>query len=440
MNRAIEKTIRTAPRSAGVYIFMRRRTPIYVGKARDLRQRLSSYLRADSRKTACLAADADALALIPMDSEVEALIRESTYIQTHRPKYNVVFKDDKSYAYVRITKDAFPRLFVAHKSRIDPRETAIGPFTDSGALRTTMRIIRRSFPYCTCVRPHKRACVNAQIGACPGFCCQETRAASPEERASYRKTIGVIRAILRGKTHRMQTLLKKEMDAAVRAEDYRAAAAIRDRYYALEKIFAHRFYLGDPAENSGTRPPERTGSDARIPGRTTAWDGMLANITTAECYDNSHLAGKEAVGAATAWERSADGAWEPVRERWRTFRIRWTPTQDDPRMIQEVLVRRLAHREWPYPDVIIIDGGITQFLAAKRAIGERPVRLISFAKPRALVHGLADKPAPSFSAGPVPISDLPEQFQQLILRAINGTHRFAIGFHRRTRARAFLPR
>jgi len=115
---------------------------------------------------------------------------------------------------------------------------------------------------------------------------------------------------------------------------------------------------------------------------------------------------------------------------WRKFKIIGHYTEDDPRMIEEMVSRRLNHPEWAYPDLIIIDGGITQLKAANRALGEKNIKVISFAKPKELVIGLEKEP--------VSISDLPKDLQNLIGVAINQTHTFAQRYHRQIRQKRFL--
>ena len=151
----------------------------------------------------------------------------------------------------------------------------------------------------------------------------------------------------------------------------------------------------------------------------------------------------------TAWQRQA--TWIADKNMWRKFKVRGNYTEDDPRMMEEIVSRRLNHPEWPYPDLIIIDGGITQFHAAKRAIMERMgnnelgirdkngaiihnsgfiiPKLISFAKPQQLIFGLGKNP--------VPISNLPLEFQNLIKMAIQNTHNFVIRYHRKIREKGY---
>ena len=191
------------PHTPGVYTFRRGGKPIYIGKAGDLKKRLTSYFRKNaSDKVTRLREEATSLSWIETRSEIEALIREAELIKRHFPKFNVLLRDDKSYSYAVFTREKFPRVFTAHKTQLDAKKfsRAIGPFTGRAALRAALKILRRASPYCTCGTPHKRPCLNAQIQRCPGYCCDKSpwQNLNPQE---YTQNIKNIIAVLSGKRH-----------------------------------------------------------------------------------------------------------------------------------------------------------------------------------------------------------------------------------------------
>ncbi|MDE2001391.1 MAG: GIY-YIG nuclease family protein [Patescibacteria group bacterium] len=442
ISRLIQK-IKKSPLNPGVYIFYHGDTVLYVGKASNLRNRLKSYLKVTDIKTKSLHEEATRLETRVLRSNIEALIVESRLIKTLKPKYNVLFRDDKNYFYVAITKETFPHIYLTHqplhraqsvkRSAVSEKEKSltairyplsaeyIGPFTDGNALKAILRMLRRSFPYCTC-KPHLRICLNAQIGNCPGYCCNKQETPTKQQITAYRRTITKIRNILSGKN---RSFLK----------------TVEDPYnlLVLEKIWAHQPYL-------------ETGERLRVKGESEKQDTKNAvshfpfTFSRAECYDNSHFAGKEAVGAMTAW-RKENGAWTADKNSWRKFKHANSPTfaggpplvEDDPAMMEDMIARRLNHPEWTYPDLMIIDGGITQFRAAKRALekskvynsqGSKVIKVISFAKPNQEIYGW--KPLP------VPLTELPGELQKLVLMADQNTHNFVIRYHRKTREKKFL--
>ena len=375
-----------------------------------MKNRLKSYLKITNLKTQSLHEEANNLEYKVLRSDIEALIEESRLIKTLKPKYNVLWMDDKTYSYVYFSKENFPRVFIGHenlkvklgKLKIGAK---IGPFTDGGALRIVLKLLRRPFPYCTCFQLHLRDCLNAQIGKCLGFCCKKNEVIANSDnlrgnianRKQYLKNIRAIKMVLNGRGKKLLGSLKDEKER-----------------WALERIFEHKKFLN----NDAVRPSE-------------------LEIQKIECYDNSNFAGKEAVGAMTTLTRNdkrltTNDGWTTDKNQWRKFKIKSAPTRDDPRMIGEILERRLNHPEWPYPDLIVIDGGITQYRAAKRVLDEfhkrhttNNIQLISYAKPQRKVIGM---------------SQAPRELQELIERIIHQTHNFVIRYHRQVREREFIPR
>ncbi|HEY4500009.1 MAG TPA: GIY-YIG nuclease family protein [Candidatus Paceibacterota bacterium] len=388
MKNTVVTAIKKAPKTPGVYLFYSGSQLLYIGKAANLRARLKNYLKPADYKTKSLDQEATKLKLVILRSNIEALITESKLIKALKPKYNILWQDDKNYFYVAITKDRFPRLFITHQP--NDEMDIIGPFTDGNALKAVMRLLRRYFPYCTCV-PHLRVCLNAQINNCPGYCCNKNAQPTPSQISAYKKTIRRISNVLSGQDKRFLKTLKDPYELVI-----------------LDKIFAHQPYL-ETSKN------------------------IFSDIQRIECYDNSHLSGKEAVGAMTVLSKQDNGTWQPDVNEWRKFKIIGNYTEDDPRMMAEIVSRRLNHPEWRYPDIIIIDGGITQYRAARKSFRThniKNIKLFSFAKPQQLVFG--------FNPQPTPLSKLPPEWQQLIPKIISQTHNFVIRYHRRTRNRQFL--
>src|SRR3989344_8602597 len=147
------------PEVSGVYIFHKANQYLYIGKAANLKKRLSSYFRKNvGGKTKEMLHEATKLEWIETTSEVEALIKEAELIKKYRPKYNYLMRDDKNYFFVGVTKEEFPRIFLTHQPILGSRTSRgksdfLGPFTNGGALKEVLRLLRRTFPYCTCKKP-----------------------------------------------------------------------------------------------------------------------------------------------------------------------------------------------------------------------------------------------------------------------------------------------
>ena len=226
------------PAAPGVYIFRDRAGEVlYVGKARDLRKRLASYFRRSSgvpARTAMMLRHACTFECIVTPTEKEALILEATLIKKHRPRYNIVFRDDKAYPFLRIsTGEPWPRLSIVRKRRRDSADY-FGPYPSSGALRHTVRLLTTTFGIRTCttraMKNRRRACLQFQIGKCSGPC---VGAVSQEE---YRRRVCQVLDFFAGRSSGVIMQLRQEMSKAAERLEFEKAARLRDQIDALEKV------------------------------------------------------------------------------------------------------------------------------------------------------------------------------------------------------------
>src|SRR3989344_4997755 len=498
------------PQNPGVYFFKDNRGKIlYIGKAANLKARLASYLREirfpdgsrTSLKLNSLLKEAVKLDWKILNSEVEALIKEAELIKKYRPKYNVLMRDDKNYFYVGFTKEKYPKIFLTHQ----PGENAgyIGPFTEGGSLRTVLKTLRRTFPYCTCKSPHKKPCLNAKIGRCLGFCClQDQRkltqpfdSFSPAQRRAprvagpfrsdqesdtmpkspqnppkdslvfsssplltkergwgevYDKNITSIKKILSGKNQKLARELKIEMQKLAKAQKYEEAGKVRDQIWALDKIFEHRVVIKQdlPSENLKA---------------ISALEAILGakDINRIEAYDIANIGGKFAYGSMAVFENGKIN-----KEEYRIFKIKTVHQSDDPAMLREVLTRRLRHLEWTLPQVIIIDGGKPQISASlqvqktafknRLALPRNKSELNSaarvhtydfslpFSEPKliALTKNKKHVGDHIFIGGeknPIVLAGLPPPLKNLILNLDSEAHRFAISYYRKLHRKSLSP-
>ncbi|WP_458403985.1 excinuclease ABC subunit UvrC [Methanobrevibacter sp.] len=223
------------PNKPGVYIMRDESdTIIYVGKAKNLINRVRSYFREklDRPKTQILMSHFDSLEYIVTNSEKEALILEATLIKKHRPRYNVQLKDDKRYPYVKITDEKFPRLVITRN--ITKNGIYYGPFTDAGSVKQTVKFLKSLFKIRTC-RNMNGPCLNCQIDLCYAPCVGRI---SEEE---YCEIINKIDLFFQGKYSTIVRNLKCEMLEAAGAEEYEKAAVIRDQIASIEEIMEKQF-------------------------------------------------------------------------------------------------------------------------------------------------------------------------------------------------------
>ena len=235
MNEELLETIKLVPTQPGCYIYYDKDNEIiYVGKAKNLKRRVYSYFHKhhDSVKVAVLVSQIERMEYIITDSEVEALILESHLIKKHKPKYNILLKDDKKYPYFLITDEDFPRIQVVRKKNLNPDKGRFyGPYTDVGAMYATLDFLKKIFPLKQCKTPKfsNRPCLYYHIGKCLAPCQGKV---TPEE---YQKLIKQVELFLSGK----QTELLKEIQAQMvkysETEQFEKAAKMRDSYNDLLK-------------------------------------------------------------------------------------------------------------------------------------------------------------------------------------------------------------
>jgi len=225
------------PDNPGVYLFKDQSGELlYVGKASSLADRVRSYFQrgADhSPKTILLVGQIADLETIVTRSELEALILESNLIKRHRPRFNVVLRDDKQYPYLRLPiKDRFPRLSIVRKVQKDGA-LYYGPYTPAGALRETLKVIKKSFPLATCTieidGTAERACLEFEIKRCMAPCTGN------QSQADYLKIVVQVRQCLEERDHELLDHRRAQMEAAAEREEFEEAARLRDRLFKIER-------------------------------------------------------------------------------------------------------------------------------------------------------------------------------------------------------------
>ena len=235
MNEALLETIKLVPTQPGCYLYYDKNGEIiYVGKAKNLKRRVYSYFHKqhESPKTNILVSQIEKLEYIITDSEVEALILESHLIKKHKPKYNILLKDDKKYPYFLITDEDFPRIQVVRKKNLNPDKGRFyGPYTDVGAMYATLDFLKRLFPLKQCKTPKfsNRPCLYCHIGKCLAPCQGKV---TPEE---YQKLIQQVELFLSGKQSELLKQIQVQMQKYADSEQFEKAAKMRDSYLDLQK-------------------------------------------------------------------------------------------------------------------------------------------------------------------------------------------------------------
>ena len=235
MNEILQETIKLVPEQPGCYLYYDKDGEIiYVGKAKNLKRRVYSYFHKqhDSAKTTVLVSQIEKLEYIITDSEAEALILESHLIKQHKPRYNILLKDDKKYPYFLITDEDFPRIQVVRKKNLNPDKGRFyGPYTDVGAMYSTLDFLKKIFPLKQCKQPKfsNRPCLYYHIGKCLAPC---QGMVTPEE---YQKLITQVELFLSGKQSELLKEIQTQMQKYADEEQFEKAAKMRDSYLDLQK-------------------------------------------------------------------------------------------------------------------------------------------------------------------------------------------------------------
>ena len=227
-----------APNEPGVYLMKDSGGKvIYIGKARDLKKRLSSYFKKSGQidlKTRVLVKNVSSFDTIITRTEKEALILESNLIKRYKPRYNVILKDDKRYPSLRLDiKSQYPGLNIVRKIEKNGAQY-FGPFSSSQAVRQTLKIIHKTFKLRKCktknFKKRSRPCLNYQMDACLAPCCLDV------DKKTYNEIVKEVVLFLKGRTPELIKKIKKQMTSAAKDQDYERAAVLRDKIFALEKI------------------------------------------------------------------------------------------------------------------------------------------------------------------------------------------------------------
>lgn len=363
-NEQIRGKLSRLPDEPGVYIMRDRRGEvIYIGKASSLRRRVRHYFQQGTLKSAepklrGLLRSVDDIDFITVRTEPEAALTEARLIKDYKPRYNVLLRDDKRFLLIKVNmNDPYPRFETCRLKKNDGA-TYYGPYRSSAAARAALEFLDKRLGLRRC-RPREPGksdyehCMNDIIRYCSAPCIGRI------SRAEYRALAEEACAFLRGERREYFKEIRRMMEAEAAEQRFEKAAALRDLLGLLHDAVRQRTRL---AKTPRMKKEEALNGLQAI-GEAL---GLPAAPRRVECYDISNISGTFSVASMVA---AIDGLPEP--RRYRHFRIREVSGIDDPRCMEEVIRRRFdrALKEaQALPDLIIVDGGITQLRAARRAL------------------------------------------------------------------------
>ncbi len=428
------------PDTPGVYLMKDvHGTILYVGKAASLTRRVRQHFERPHNnlieEMTHLVREID---YIETPTALEALILEANMIKLYWPTYNTDQKDDKSFLYLAITDERYPRPILVRGNRLGEGRTIVGgeekmqrigkeknqggvvsirethtstglkythlfgPYTSSHSLRVALELIRKSIPWSTCTPGKKRACFYVHLHQCPGVCVEAITT------QAYRKIIRDLIRVFEGKKEAIVKAYRRNMQSAAREKRFEEATLWRNRVRALE-------HIQDVAMLSKEDESQEVG------------DGLM--FGRIEGYDISHISGTSTVASMVVFEHGA-----PKKGEYRKFRIKTVEGVNDTACLQEVLRRRFSHLEWGRPRLLMIDGGVPQVRAAEAVVqGE-----LGFSIP---IVGIAKGPERTrndlvFTAADHALCETCKQHHRVLEQVRDEAHRFAISYHRVLRARA----
>lgn len=452
----LTQKVKGLPNSPGIYIFKNTAGKIiYVGKAASLKDRVRSYFGKQNdfaRPIDFYRDQITELEIKQTDTVLEAYFLEQDLIKRYQPKYNVLGKDDKSFVYVGITKEDFPRFEVKRKTDLEfrPKDDekeknkqsdmakstkedlldiqhskvdviskngiaytrVYGPYTARHLIEQALKILRKIFPYHNKPQKTEKFCLDYHIGLCPG------PYAGKISKADYRKNIKAIELILRGKKKTLIRQLEKEMQRHSKKQEFEKAAQARNLLFTLR-------HIQDVAmiKESQLKPYKFVGVDKNQKTRAAGMNSTShEKYFRVEGYDISNISGTHSVASMVVFDNEED-TLKPNKSQYRKFRIKTIKGANDVGAMQEVLQRRFAN-SWKIPNLILVDGGKGHLNMAKKVLRNYryDIPILAVAK------GPTRKKLDFYYYGKVPKLD-----DNIIAQIRDEAHRFAISYHRKLR-------
>lgn len=409
LSKEFKEIAKKLPENPGVYFFKQKNKILYIGKATSLKDRVKSYFAPDllerrGVRIVKMVDEADNITFETTGSALEAMVLEAVLIKKHKPRYNAIGSDDKSYQYVVITDEVFPRIALLRandfmQSEIGAYELPykikkkFGPYPSGSSLKEALKIVRKIFPF----RDEKSIISHNErfyrsLGLSPDL--SDTKA-----QKEYARTIRHVALFFDGKKSSLIKELQKEMKALAKERRFEEAEKVKRQIFALEHIrdvslLKKDFYVENSRKDNGYR---------------------------IEAYDVAHTAGKQVVGVMTVL---VDG--EPDKSQYRKFNIKGGTGNNDVAALREILERRLEHIDWKLPQMIVVDGSKAQINVAESVLQEAGISIPVVCVTKDEFH------RPRTIGGEK--SAIKNKEDDIIF--INAeAHRFALAFHREKRGK-----
>lgn len=454
------------PETPGVYIYRNDKNRVlYVGKAINLKNRVSSYFQKTEllgSKTKALVDRIVKIEHIKVQNEIEALLLEADLIKRYRPPYNIELKDDKYYKYIVIEKkdrvgrkkfetetkpnDPQPEdAWTISTSRKEEENTTqneyFGPFPDGGSVNIILKALRKVFPYRDCsnakftrYKKAGRPCLYGHIGVCPAP-CQSTTAIQINN-----ENIKKFKEYLNGDRKKLFQAIEREMKMLSKNHEFEKAAQLRDQLISYQYLTQEKRNIREYIETPTLIDDEGASSQKDLIDKLNETNLLNLTITNPstfriEIFDISNFQGSNAVGSMTVLIGGISAKGE-----YRKFKIRSKDTPDDFAMMQEMLTRRFSEtniKKWGLPDLIVIDGGKGQLSSALEVLDSKGIKIPTIGLAKKFEEIVIQKPNGDFE-----IIDIPNNTKaiRLLQKGRDEAHRFGITYYRKLHRKSIFEK
>ena len=405
------------PSQPGIYIFEdENKKPLYIGKSINLRSRIKQHyegFQTASTKALNFIPQTKTLFVKVVNNDLEAVIMEANYIKSYLPRYNSATKDDKSNIYIIFTNTPDTKIKVIHATDVrtldldDYKKQVWGPYTSSKVTNVLLKEVRRIFGFCQSpFNSRNRPCFNYHLKHCPGACTGEMTV------SEYQKHLGKIKKFFNGKFVMLEKSLNSQIKKAAKKQEYEKANLLKNQLLSLNQAIS--------VKNSSLLLMLSDANDQLLPLIVNSLNHPKLNKPPRriECYDLAHLQGESYVGSMVVFQNCSAS-----NKDYRHFKIA-LPDRSDPHAMKQVLTRRFNHKEWPNPDLIVLDGGLPQLSTVSPAIPEN-IPVIALAKKRETIMFCGvDGKVVSINL------DIDNPVLNLFRSIRDEAHRFANSYHR----------
>ncbi len=415
----IRNQVKDLPSTIGVYLFKKNKIINYIGKSVNIKARVFSHLENAKldNKERLIIHNSDTVETITTESEFKALIIEAKLIKEFQPKYNSIWKDDKSPLYIKITtRDKFPKVIITRKE-FDKQSLYFGPFSSVRMVEKIINDIRRIIPFCTQKKTSKKACFYSKIGLC-NPCPNEIH--QIKEKKQYKKNINQIISILNGNVKKIINDLNKQLNVLIKNSNYEQAIIIRNKIFRFDRLL----HLKDDS-SFAINDIEKNLEEMLVVLKK--YFSQLIKLNRIETYDISNLGLDQVVGSMVVMKNGQIDKGE-----YRRFKIKQKGLRSDFDRLEEVIKRRLK-QSWPTPDLMIVDGGRPQIKTILKVFQKNQIDIP--------LLGIAKNPDRVI----VGVEKLPDLFLKNDSKILNvirllrdESHRFARKYHLFLRNKDFL--